>query len=234
MGTSASNSGGSGGAWTDFKRDASLFARHGGRGRAAKALAGYVAVAGGAAAATSSAAAGIRAGQSLGRFLAASTGPTGMAGGLEAVGLANLVGVNRFEVLSGLADAFAGPGSDIEEQAARDALLDVLNDILPDDATIPLVDVRLDETAVIDALRRFVAALVYNRAIPTIDERLTRLQNPQLARQRDEEIRGYIEVLVRLRTEHASPLTLDWRGPEGAALINGVLRAAYDQLEAFQ
>jgi hypothetical protein len=230
MGTSASNSGGTGGAWTGFKRDASSFARHGGQSRAARALGGHVATLGGAAAATGAAGVGIRTGQSLARFLAGSTGATGLAGGLEEVGLGNLVGADRFTILSELLDRFAGPGSDLEAQAARDALLDVLDDVLPED-DVALEDVRLDEGAVIDLLQRYLSALVYNRAIPVIDERLTRLQDQQLAQRRDRELRDFITALVRLRTQGSEPLTIDWSGPAGRAFIERMLRAVYDQLE---
>lgn len=231
MGTSASNSGGSGGAWTDFKRDSSLFARYGGPERAAAAVRGYVAAAGGSVAAVAAAGAGIRTGQSLGRFLSASTGPTGVAGGLDAVGLGHLVGEDRYTVLSELLDAFAGSGSDLEAQAARDALLDVLDEILPDDETAPFESLRLDEAAVVEALHRYVAALVYNRAIPIIDERLTRLQDPTLAQERDNELREYIDAVVRLRTRNLSPLDIEWSDAPGRALVDSVLRAVYEQLE---
>lgn len=232
MGTSASNRGGTGGAWTGFKRDASSFARLGGQGRAARALGGHVAALGGAAAATGSAGAGIRTGQTLARFLAGSTGPAGLAGGLEAVGLAGLVGADRFTILSELLDRFAGPGSDLEAQAARDALLDVLDEVLPED-DVALDEVRLDEASVIDLLQRYLSALVYNRAIPVIDERLTRLQNQQLAQRRDRELRDFIEALVRLRTQETKPLSVDWSGAGGRAFIEQMLRAVYEQLETW-
>jgi hypothetical protein len=154
----------------------------------------------------------------------------GIAGGLEAVGLADLVGADRFTILSELLDRFAGPGSDLGAQAARDALLDVLDEVLPED-DVALDDVRLDEASVIDLLQRYLSALVYNRAIPVIDERLTRLQNQQLAQRRDRELREFISALVRLRTEGTKPLSIDWSGPQGRAFIERMLRAVYDQLE---
>jgi molybdopterin converting factor small subunit len=233
MGTSKSNTGGTGGAWTGFKRNATLFAKHGGRERAAKALAGYVAAMGGAAAAVAAAGAGARTGQSLGTFLVSSTGPTGVAGGLEAVGLGRLVGTDRFTVLSELVNEFAGAGSDLEAQAARNAVLDVLDQILPDDDT-PLEDARLDEAAITDALCRYVAALVYNLAIPVIDERLTQLQDQPLAQQRDQELRDYIDALVRLRMRDRSPMAIDWQGPQGHEFVQAILRAVYEQIEEWE
>ncbi len=231
MGTSKANSGGSGGAWTGFKRNASLFARHGGHDRAAKALAGYVAAAGGVGGALAAAAEGVRAGQSLGAFLVASSGPAGLADGLRAVGLERLVGSDRFTVLSELVNEFAGAGSDLEAQAARNALLDVLDEILPEDDAERLEDVRLDAARVTDALCRYLSALIYNLAIPVIDERLSQLEDPVLARQRDKELREYIDALVRLRIQDNDSLELDWRGSAGREFVQSILQAVFDQLE---
>jgi hypothetical protein len=229
-----SNKGGSGGAWTGFKRSATDFAKYGGGQRAGKALSGYVAAMGGAAAAAAAATAGSRTGQSLGNLLAASTGPDGVAGGLEAVGLGHLVGRDRYTVLSELLNAFAGDGSDIETQAARNALLDVLDELLPEEEAAELNSVQLDEQAVADSLCRYLDALIYNLAIPVIDERLTRLENPALAQERDRELRDYIDALVRLRIQDTSPLQIDWHSAEGQKFINDILRAAYDQLEEWE
>jgi hypothetical protein len=229
VGTSASNKGGTGGGWTEFKRSSSNFARYGGRERAAKALAGYVAAMGGVAAAVAAATAGTRTGQSLGTFLAGSTGPEGLAGGLEAVGLERLVGQDRFTVLSELLTVFGGTGSDLEDQAARDALLDVLDELLPQDED--LQSVRLDETAVTEALGRYIELLVYNRAIPVIDVRLEQLQNQALIQQRDRQLRDFIHALVRLKMQETSPLTIDWEGTGGKEFIEGILGAVYEQLE---
>jgi hypothetical protein len=234
MGTSKSNSGGTGGGWTSFKRSSTSFAKHGGQQRAAKAMGGYVAAVGGVAAAVAAAGAGSRTGQSLGNLLVQSTGPTGLAGGLQAVGLERLIGQDRFTVLSELVTAFAGVGSDLEAQAARNALLDVLDELLPEDEGLDLATIQLDEAAVSDNLCRFIAALVYNLAIPIIDERLTQLQNPQLAQQRDRELRGYVDGLVRMYLRDTSPLGIDWQGPDGRGFIDDILRAVYAQLEAWQ
>jgi hypothetical protein len=76
--------------------------------------------------------------------------------------------------------------------------------------------------------------LVYNRAIPVIDERLTRLENPALAHQRDQELRQYIIALVRLRLAGTAPLEVDWQGVAGREFIDGMLRAVYDQIEEWQ
>ena len=232
MGTSANNTGGTGGGWTDFKRNASYFARYGGRDRVAKTLAGFVGAMGGAAAAVSAATAGTRTGQSLGTFLAGSTGPEGLAGGLEAVGLQHLIGQDRFTVLSELINALGGPGTDLEQEAARGALLDVLDELLPEGDEAALESVQLDEAGIREALCRYLAALVYNRAIPVIEVRLESLENQALIQQRDRQLRDFIDALVRLRMQDTAPLKIDWQGPDGQGFIQGILQAVYEQLEA--
>jgi hypothetical protein len=231
VGTSANNPGGTGGGWTSFKRNATSFAQHGGRDRVAKTLAGFVGAMGGAAAAAAGAPRATQSGQSLGALLAASTGPEGLAGGLEAVGLERLVGEDRFTVLSQLIDALGGSGNAVEEQAARDALLDVLDDLLPQDEPGALESVQLDEAGVREALCRYLAALVYNLAIPVIEVRLEALGNQTLIEHRDRELHNFIDELVRLKMEAVSPLTVDWKGPQGQEFIQGTLQAVYEQLE---
>lgn len=232
MGTSANNTGGTGGGWTTFKRNATSFAQRGGRARLTKTLGGFVAAMGGAARAAAAASAGTQAGQSLGSFLAASTGPQGLASGLEAVGLASLVGQDHFTILSALLNTLGGSGSAVEEQAARDALLDVLDDLLPDGDEAALEAVQLDEAGVRDALCRYVAALVYNLAIPVIEVRLEALQDQALIQSRDRELHDYIDALVRLKMQSVSVLTIDWGGADGHDVVQGVLQAVYEQLEA--
>lgn len=232
MGTSANNTGGTGGGWTTFKRNATSFAQHGGRARLAKTLGGFVAAMGGAAAGAGAATAGTQTGQSLGSFLAAATGPQGLVGGLEAVGLESLVGQDRFTVLSELLNVLGGSGSAVEQQAARDALLDVLDDLLPEGDDAALDAVQLDEADVRDALCRYIAALVYNLAIPVIEVRLEALQDQVLIQSRDRELHDYIDALVRLKMQTVSVLTVDWKSADGKEFVQGVLQAVYEQLEA--
>lgn len=233
MGTSKSNTGGTGGSWTSFKRNASYFAAKGGPDRAGKVLAGYVAAMGGVATTLAAAAIGIRTGQSFGLFLSRSSGPQGIVGGLDAVGLERLVGEDRLTILNELSTELAGDGADLDAQAARRALIDVLEQVLPTDTDVPLESVQLSAEDVSEAIRKYVGALVYNLAIPFIDEKLTRLEDAALAQRRNKELLDFIDALVRLRTYEQSPLSIDWQGDEGRALIEGILQATYEQVEAW-
>lgn len=231
MGTSGSFKGGVGGAWTPYKRAASAYARFGGPDRAAAALAAFVAALGGVAGAVAAAQPGLRAGSGLGQLLTASTGDGSLSAGVEALGLGELVGRTRVELLSALLDRFTGDGASLNEQAARSAMVDTLNDLLPDtDDALPLDDVHLDEAAVRALIEKYLALLIYNLAAPIIDERLNRLGDPVVAAERDRELRDYILALVRLAATQMDPLTVDWSGEGGQRILRTVLEAVYEQL----
>lgn len=232
MGTAKDDEGGKGGAWTPYKRAAMSFARHGGEDRAARTLAGLVAVLGGAGGAVARSGGGAAAGQRLGRFMAG-TAEGGLAGGLTAVGLGDLVGRSRFEVLTALIDRIAGAGQDPEEQAARSAVLDVLAELLPDgDEFEDLAALELNAEGVREALRLFLVFYIYNRVGSILESRLARLEAPDTAEARDAELRAYIRSIVALRLRDFDPLTVDWDGDEGQELIERTLRSVYRQLEA--
>lgn len=232
MGTSADSGGGVGGAWTPYKYAATNFVKYGGGARAAIAMARFVAALGGASRAADGSAGGTAAGQGVaGVFAGLAT--EGLTPTLQRLGLGDLVGRSRYEVISALIDRIAGAGDSPEAQAARSAALDVLAEILPDgDSYDELADVSLDAADVRAALQLFVAAYVYNRAAEVIDERLSRLQDQQAAEQRDRELRDYIRAVVELRLQDLDPLTVDWNGDDGRNVIERVLRDVYRQLEA--
>ena len=128
MGTSSDHKGRSGGAWTSYKTAATGFAKNGGRDRAALALGQYVAAMGGAAAASSSAGSGRAVGSRAGRFLSG-LASVGLEQTLEELGLHNLVGADRFEVVTALVDYLAGDGDSLDAAAARDAACDLIDDL---------------------------------------------------------------------------------------------------------
>ncbi len=131
-----------------------------------------------------------------------------------------------------LLNTLGGTGSAVEQQAARDALLDVLDDLLPEGDDAALDAVQLDEAGIRDALCRYIAALVYNLAIPVIEVRLEALQDQALIQSRDRELHDYIDALVRLKMQSVPVLTVDWQNAEGRDFVQGVLQAVYEQLEA--
>ncbi|HEU4422823.1 MAG TPA: hypothetical protein VFR67_09860 [Pilimelia sp.] len=147
---------------------------HGGTTAARRVLSRHVAVLGGAAGAVAGARAGRAGAQRLGAVLAGSP-PTGCAPSSPSRGLGDLVGGDRLAVLDALAGLVTGDGADVDGQATRDAMFDVLAELFPDAASWADLDaVRVDADCVRQLLELFLARYVYNR-IPVIAERLARL-----------------------------------------------------------
>lgn len=238
MGTSIDNPGQSGGAYTDYKRAANQFAKHGGSDRAQRTLAGLVqalaqaAGGAGAASAAGGARAGAASGQALGAFVAGSA-DGGLEGGLDAVGLHDLVGRGRLEVLSALIDRVAGDGDDEEAVAARSAVLDVLGEIVPEGEDLDEIgELELGHDAVRDALLLFLTRYVYNRVGAILEQRLAKLDDSALVEARDQEMREYIRSLVELRLRDVDPLNVDWAGEAGRRTITAVLEGTFRLMQA--
>jgi hypothetical protein len=236
MGTSTDRAPGSGGAWTPLKYATSSYLRGLGSGdtrqrdRALRVLARHVPVLGGAGAAAGSARAGRAGMQRLGGLLAGMGGP-GLASTLENLGLAKLVGRDRFDVLDGLVTLLAGDGDDLDSQAARDAACDVLDEVFADaDTWQDLAAARVTGEDMNAMLEMFLARYIYNR-MPVIAERLGRLTDRQAARQADADMRQLISDLVALRLP-GDPFTIDWAGAEGRAIAGDTIHAAYEMMEA--
>jgi hypothetical protein len=231
MGTSSDYGGGTGGAWTPFKRAATDYAKHGGRGRGERVLARHVATLGGAGGATRSARAGI-AGAANFAGLLAGIARDGLTATLREAGLADLVGRGRFEIVRALVDLIAGAGSDLEGQAARQAALDVIDELFAEREDYDeLAEITLDADGLVAALEAFLAAYVYNRLLPQIDERLTRLTDPAERKRLDGDLRQLIRARVQLGLRDVDPLVVDCSGAEGRRIITNALRAVYRVLE---
>lgn len=234
MGTSKDYDGKTGGANTGFKRSATSFAKHGGQNRIQRLLARHVAVLGGSSAATSSATAGLRGAQSIAAFGAA-LGSGGLPQALDEVGLGDLVGGSRFDVLNGLVTKLVGNGSSLEDNAAREAAFDVLETLFPSDLQDfdELDGVAVDADAVIELLELFIASYIYRRLLPSLGQRLAGIDDASARRRRYTELRQEIRLLVRIELKRKDGLTIEWSGAEGEQIVNEVLSYAYRQMEQF-
>lgn len=197
---------------------------------AERVLGRHVAVLGGPGAAAASARSGSAGLSRLGALLAGVGGP-GLAAALTGLGLGHLVGQDRFDVLDGLVTLVAGDAADIESQAARDAVCDVLDELYADAGSWD----DLDATGVTpESLRAlltlFLAKYVYNR-MPVLAERLARLMDPAAAKEADQQIVGMIHDLVVLRMPD-DPLAFDWAGPDGRRFADDAIRDTYEVLGA--
>lgn len=234
MGTSSDYSTGTGGVHTPFKRAASTFVRHGGNDRAKRVLARHVATLGGSTVAASSASAGIRSATALAHF-GSGLASGGLAPTLESLGLRHLVGSSRFAVLNGLVTVLAGDASTLEAEAARSAVLDVLDELYPGDLETfdDLASATVDQAGLENLLSAFVAAYIYRRVLPALSEKLAQLADPADQRRRDRQLREEIKLVVQLDLNGGNAVQLDWSGPEGQAVIANALSYAYRQMELF-
>ena len=236
MGTSADRAAGTGGNWTPLKHATNAYVRGLGRSnsteRANRVLARHVPLLGG----TGQAAAGARAGRSgitkLGGLLAGlGTGTAAQA--LTAIGLAHLVGQDRFTVLDELVSYIAGVGNDLDSGAARDAACDVLDEVFGDsDSWEELNEISVDREQLGQILERFLALYIYNR-VPVVAERLSRLTDPVAMRQADQQMRQIISDLVVIELPTDS-LSVDWTGQQGRDIAERAITTAYELLSALE
>jgi hypothetical protein len=233
VGTSSDYAGGKGGDWTPYRHASTAFVKRGGEPRADRVLGRYVTALGGAAAAAASGV-GAVVGPAQGLAgLGIGLGTEGLTPTLEALGLSHLVGADRYDVLDGLLDALAGDGSTLEEQAVLSALCEAFEELFPEDAETyaELEQVQLDGDGVVALIERFVVRWVYDRMLPTLAERLAHLEDPEVVRRRDDELRERLTLLVALRLEDRDPLAVDWAGSEGEELLNGLVGQIYEDME---
>jgi hypothetical protein len=236
MGTSSDFGGGRSAEWTALRRASTSFGKDGGGERAGRVLARLVQALGGAgaAAAAASAGAGMRSAQQVGALGRGLAGP-GLTPTLESLGLQRLVGSDRFEVIEGLLDQIAGDGDALEGQAARTAACDVLDELFKDAETYDQLEaIELDVEGVLTTLQTFLAAYVFALLAPALDERLNRLGDPNLVRRREREMRDYTKAVIELELEDADPLGVDWSGEDGRRILDGAVRAVFEQLEALE
>ncbi|MFJ9943717.1 Qat anti-phage system associated protein QatB [Streptomyces erythrochromogenes] len=234
MGTSTDRTSGSGGAWKPLKHAATAYTRDLSRGsvprsRAAVVLARHVPVLGGAATASASAAAGRTTAQRLGGLLAG-VASGGLGEALRQASLGDLIGRDRFEVVDELVTQLAGDGGDLDGQAARDAVCDVLDELFRDaDSWDDLENEATTRNDVVRLLELFLTHYIYNR-VPVVAERLSTIADPEAARRADRQMRQVIEDCVAIRLPEKA-LSMDWSGPDGRAVVEDALGLAYQALE---
>ena len=204
MGTSSSYTAPTSEGWPAAKGATTRFARQGGTGKGSmvpqRVLGAYVAALGGPRAAAGRAAAGQAAARRLGGFLSAVV-DRGVPQALAELGFDRLIGLDSVEVLSGLVDLLAGPGRNLEEAAARAAMITVLSEAFGngDVSTIEMFGEGLDAAAVAALLEKFLAEYIYRRMIEELGDRI---QNGALtaedAQRVEQDLHAFIQAEVGL------------------------------------
>jgi hypothetical protein len=234
VGTSTDYSGGTGGNWTPYKHAASNFARRGGgSGRAEKLLSRYVAAMGGIGALAGAAARpAVESTQRVADFGAA-LASEGLTPTLERLGLGHLVGQDRYEVLDGLLESLGGDGATLEERAILAALCEAFEELFPEEAESyeELEAVTLDADGVVELIERFVARWVYDRMLPTLAEKFAHIDDPEVVRERNDELRERIRWLAKLELEDRDVLGINWSGDDGREILDRLVHDIYEDMQ---
>lgn len=254
MGTSTGYGMPTGGEWTPLKTDATQFVKDGGNGpiSPAKLLRSYLRAHGGArgiargdggraqggagrrgggGAGTSGAR---NVGRNIGGFLS-NVGSIGLDGALRGVGLAHLIGKPAAEVSAGLLDALSGPGSTLDDHAARIALVKLNDELFVgtetyEDVGQALAEV-LDQQGLVHILARFFGYYVYERFCRDFYERWRKKVGAAQADRSLKSIKDYIESRLKAELVGQHVVQMNWRGNDGMMLTEQILQ---DTVEIFE
>ena len=228
MGTSKDVRGPRSREWSRVRRRATDFAKGGGGAEAtARLVEGFIAAMGGAAGLLAASAPAIRAGQGLAGF-GAGVAERGITPTLEELGLGDLVGKPRLEVISALADVFAGDGSSLEDAAARNAVIEVLNEVLPEG---DVTELELDAAGVTEIISLQLAYWIYFLQDTWIADRIAKRAEPAEKERLDREIRSFLVNSVRLELEGRDVLAIQWRTAEGRVEFERIAAQVFRDLE---
>jgi hypothetical protein len=258
MGTSKGYDMPSGGNWTPLKTDATSFVKNEGRGSvsSAKLLADYLRANGGARSMASGSGTGTRpsgdgkkgdrggvggggsaarsAGRKLGGFLS-SVGAVGLDEALRDAGLVDLIGKPAKEVVSGLLDILAEPGSTLDEHVARLALAKLNDDLLRGAETYEDVEralsQALDQRGLAHILGSFFGHYLYERFCRDFYENWVKRVGSIQATRSLKSIKDYIELRIKAKLIGRDFAKVKWRTREGLRLSQQVLQ---DTLEVFE
>lgn len=190
MGTSKDYTGATGGGWTRVKRMATQIAKDGPtRDRVARYVEGYVAALGGPTEAARTSQAASRAAAGIGGFLG-SVRENGLDQALRDIGLEGAIGRPGIEIISMLADELAGDGATLEDNAARQALIDCLDPELGDLTWDDLEQRTFTDDDVRSFLAVFLGRYVFRRVLALMMTRLNR-EPVDVRRRTEQELDDY-------------------------------------------
>jgi len=178
--------------------------------------------------------AGASAARNIGAFFSR-VDQAGLAEALRESGLGDLVGRPASEISVALLDKLAGPGSTLDKQAARKALMDLNDEIFADaesfeDANDALSKV-LDERGLLEILWRFFGFYLYEYFCDFFYERLLKKVGSAQVLQSLKSIKDCIESSVKAKLTARDVTGVDWQGDDGRRLSGEVLGEVLDIFE---
>jgi len=169
---------------------------------------------------------GLRVGANIGGFLSR-VGTVGLTEALREVGLGHLAGRSAAEITSGLLDELAGPASTLDDQAARSALSDLNDELLRNAQTAAQVEQvlkgALDMRGLGGLLLQYFGHYIYRRFCRDFYERWVKTAGSGQTTSALHKIKSYITEALRTRTVGIDLTNVNWRGREGAGIIQSIL-----------
>lgn len=231
MGTSKDIKGPRGRPWTNYRRSATDFVRDRGDQPARRMFERFVEALGGAEGATEASRQWISSAQRTAR-LASAGGAAPLRDVFEDLGLGDLVGLSREDMLSGLADELAGDGSTLDEQAVRDALLFTLDEAFPETLSADqILDQTLSAEQVGQILGTFFARFVFVLLLRDLEPRIAKVESRTAQQAIVDEAWERTRALVRLRLDAVDVLDVPWATEIGAAQLREMAGEAFGLME---
>ncbi len=231
MGTSKDIKGPSGRPWTNYRRSATTFVRDRGDEPARRMFERFVEALGGAAGGAEASRQWVASAQRT-AGLASAAGAAPLRAVFEDLGLADLVGLGREDMLSGLADELAGDGSTLDEQAIRDALLFTFDEAFPEALTADqILDQTLSAGQVEEILGTFFARFVFTLLLRDLEPRIAKVGSTTEQQAIVDEAWDRTRALVRLRLDDVDVLAFPWTTQAGADRLREMVQEAFGLME---
>jgi hypothetical protein len=231
MGTSSSYKSPTGGGWTRAKSRMTRFARSSNDVEPRSVVSNYIHALGGSKGAVASAVGGQKVGQKFAGLIT-DVISAGLSTAFDERGISHLLGLDSESALYGIVDYLSGPTVSLEENVARSAIEEVMEDLLEEcDWDMSQLGGVLNESVLVDLLEKFITEYVCLRLQSELCDRYDRGDiTSQRAKDCELELKEFIEETIKLEFAQKDPLTIDWDGSEGANFIKELLDDAFNQI----
>jgi hypothetical protein len=160
----------------------------------------------------------------LGAFVA-DVRAAGLAAAVANLGLGDLSGKPVSEILLGLLDRIGGNSSTIDDADARQALSDLQEELFAEATDAEELEaILLDPAQNLESLlERFFGYYIFEQFSRVCFERLVQRVGDLKATSFLNQIREFIQSALANRATEKNLSSLDWAGPEGAAIVSQIL-----------
>lgn len=161
-----------------------------------------------------------------------SVGSVGLQQALQSFGLSEFVGKSASEIIPALVDKLGGPSSTINDSDARNALSNVMEELLSDLDTPEQVEEALSQVmegeALEDLLSQFFGCYLYEQFCRVFYERLASRVGSSNADSYLDSIFDTIKSALDLMTSERDLSQIDWVGAEGQNIADQILQDTYE------